>query len=558
MPHESHACCPQPFVKGFAEDCTQHARECMHGPQPCVERARRGCALPPQWQARECMHDLWLFLSFVERVRPPRMLPDAGGGVRAWHVTFAGRCLRVCSSAAVDYVSGFVLPSAPPSLRGRALSSSSCRVPSCPSRCPPAPARVRTHSLPHTCANTALRTRIATWALYTTHPYLVSRARPERRRGGGLGAAAMQATSVGTQEMKWVSSCQVSFSDLQEASDDTVKACKADMGENKQVDLAMVFISSRFTETRGGATPIDKRDLDRALDTVKHELGAKMVFGCLGGGVMGMGEEKAPEEFESFKAVSICCAHLPGVDIAPFSLAAGDVPGADATQAEWRAKLGNTNPSQEPVIIALVEPQMSASSALTRFLEGLDFAYPGCVKVGGLAAPSLQSASALPSVFSSWTSSGDGASPFPGLPGLTRPQDKKGAQVVGVALTGNIAAEPLVAQGCRGIGGVYEVAEMERNMLMSLTQVGKSKKMTALEMLQQVVQGLSPADVELAQTSLFLGVASESMQLDTSGQPPGTKSLVYYCFFLIFYARQVWAASMHKFSKTSILYSVFI
>jgi small ligand-binding sensory domain FIST len=334
----------------------------------------------------------------------------------------------------------------------------------------------------------------------------------------------MQATSVGTQEMKWVSSCQVSFSDLQEAIDDTVKACKADMGENKQVDLAMVFISSRFTETRGGATPIDKRDLDRALDTIKHELGAKMVFGCLGGGVMGMGEEKSPEEFESFKAVSICCAHLPGVDIAPFSLAAGDVPGADATQAEWRAKLGNTNPSQEPVIIALVEPQMSASSSLTRFLEGLDFAYPGCVKVGGLAAPSLQSASALPSVFSSWTSSGDGASLFPALPGFTRPQDKKGAQVVGVALTGNIAAEPLVAQGCRGIGGVYEVAEMQRNMLMSLTQVGKTKKMTALEMLQQVVQGLSPADVELAQTSLFLGVASESMQLDKSGQPPGTHS----------------------------------
>ncbi len=145
----------------------------------------------------------------------------------------------------------------------------------------------------------------------------------------------MQATGVGTQEMKWASSCQVSFSDLQEAIDDSVKACKAEMGEDAQVDLAMVFISSRFTETRGGATPMDKRDLDRALETVKSE------------------------EFESFKAVSICCAHLPGVDIAPFSLAAGDVPGADATQEEWRKKLGNTNPSQEPVIIALAEPQVT-------------------------------------------------------------------------------------------------------------------------------------------------------------------------------------------------------
>ena len=169
----------------------------------------------------------------------------------------------------------------------------------------------------------------------------------------------MQATGVGTQEMKWASSCQVSFSDLQEAVDDSVKACKAEMGEDAQVDLAMVFISCRFTETRGGATPMDKRDLDRALETVKSELGAKMVFGCLGGGVLGMGEEKSPEEFESFKAVSICCAHLPGVDIAPISLAAGDVPGADATQEDWRKILGNTNPSQEPVIIALAEPQVT-------------------------------------------------------------------------------------------------------------------------------------------------------------------------------------------------------
>ncbi len=30
-----------------------------------------------------------------------------------------------------------------------------------------------------------------------------------------------------------------------------------------------------------------------------------------------------------------------------------------------------------------------------------------------------------------------------------------------------------MAQGCRGIGGVYEVAETDRNMLISVTQVEK-------------------------------------------------------------------------------------
>ena len=33
---------------------------------------------------------------------------------------------------------------------------------------------------------------------------------------------------------------------------------------------------------------------------------------------------------------------------------------------------------------------------------------------------------------------------------------------------GNIAAEPLVAQGCRGIGGVYEVAESDRYVFLNI------------------------------------------------------------------------------------------
>ena len=84
--------------------------------------------------------------------------------------------------------------------------------------------------------------------------------------------------------MKWASSCQVSFSDLQEAVDDSVAVCKAELGGKPEVDLALMFISSRFTESRGGATPIDQSDLDRAMETVKRELGAKHILGCLGGG----------------------------------------------------------------------------------------------------------------------------------------------------------------------------------------------------------------------------------------------------------------------------------
>ena len=39
-----------------------------------------------------------------------------------------------------------------------------------------------------------------------------------------------------------------------------------------------------------------------------------------------------------------------------------------------------------------------------------------------------------------------------------------------------------LSQGCRGIGGVFEVAEMERNMLISVTEAGKDKKVALMIM----------------------------------------------------------------------------
>ena len=48
----------------------------------------------------------------------------------------------------------------------------------------------------------------------------------------------MQSAGVNTQEMKWWSSCCVSFSDLHEAIDDALKVCKADIAAaDEKVDL---------------------------------------------------------------------------------------------------------------------------------------------------------------------------------------------------------------------------------------------------------------------------------------------------------------------------------
>jgi small ligand-binding sensory domain FIST len=89
---------------------------------------------------------------------------------------------------------------------------------------------------------------------------------------------------------------------------------------------------------------------------------------------------------------------------------------------------------------------------------------------------------------------------------------------VGVALSGNIVLETIVAQGCRPIGRPYRVTEGERNILLKLeeqtndTGFGGTER-SPLEALRELVQTLSEEDRELAQHSLFVGVVSDEFKL---------------------------------------------
>ncbi len=95
---------------------------------------------------------------------------------------------------------------------------------------------------------------------------------------------------------------------------------------------------------------------------------------------------------------------------------------------------------------------------------------------------------------------------------------------VGVALSGNIVLETIVAQGCRPIGQPYWVTEGERNIVLGLEEQADSnpvprgggalvsQKRTPLEVLQDLIQDLNDEDRELAQHSLFVGVAQNEFK----------------------------------------------
>ena len=63
---------------------------------------------------------------------------------------------------------------------------------------------------------------------------------------------------------------------------------------------------------------------------------------------------------------------------------------------------------------------------------------------------------------------------------------------VGIALSGNIEVEAIVAQGCRPIGHPFRVSQGERNIILELAELeGESSPSPPLVMLRQVIQTLN-------------------------------------------------------------------
>ncbi len=131
------------------------------------------------------------------------------------------------------------------------------------------------------------------------------------------------------------------------------------------------------------------------------------------------------------------------------------------------------------------------SSKVTDLLQGLDFAYPDGVKIGGLA----------------------GVDAFRRHSGLFCDRTHYTEGVVGVALSGPVVLDTIVAQGCRPVGPVYQVDKAERNILLSLGAPGSDISHPPLELLQAMFETLSESDRQLAQSSLFIGIAQDGFKL---------------------------------------------
>lgn len=282
-------------------------------------------------------------------------------------------------------------------------------------------------------------------------------------------------------QMQWVSALSTRPS-LEAALKEVVG--QAQQSLQGPADLGLVFISSAFAS-----------EYSRLMPLLEEHLSVPILIGSGAGGVIGMNQDGEAQEVEGEPAIALTLAYLPGVKIRAFHISAEELPDMDSPPDTW-AELLKVPPQDQPQFILLADP---FSAQINDLLQGLDYAYSGSVKVGGLASGGAMARNTA--LFCNYKLYREGT--------------------VGVALSGNIILEAIVAQGCRPIGRPYRVAAGERNIVLKVeeqtslddaTSCGLSQ--SPLEALQELIQTLSEEDRQLAQSSLFVGVVRDEFKVN--------------------------------------------
>lgn len=244
-------------------------------------------------------------------------------------------------------------------------------------------------------------------------------------------------------------------------------------------DLALVFCSTAYAT-----------DLQRLMPLLRQAIPSQHWIGCAGGGVVGTDRANQPHELEHRPGISVTLLQLPDTQVQLFRLEAGKLPDLDGPSQQWVDWVG-VDPEGGHSMLLFVDP---GCPGINDLISGLDYAYPQANKVGGIAGQHSASHGSL----------------------LLDDAVLDGA--VGCLISGAWRVDPVVAQGCRPIGPVFEVEQAERNVVQRLSD-GEHQG-TPVACLQTILESLSPAERELVRHSLFLGVAKSSFQLNPAGSPP--------------------------------------
>jgi small ligand-binding sensory domain FIST len=268
--------------------------------------------------------------------------------------------------------------------------------------------------------------------------------------------------------MKWASTLS-RRPDAAEAIEEAVQALDRKLG-GAAPSLLLAFLSPHHAGACGQLSAAAEARFPSAL-----------LMGCTGGGVIGDAHEA-----EDGPALSLTAASLPGVTLDRFHLEMTSLPVSHADLAGWRTLAGPA-PEAQPKFLLLADPFTMDCAAL---VAGLDRAYPGAPKFGGLASGGRR----------------------PGENRLLLGKEVHRSGAVGLALSGALVVDTVIAQGCRPIGTPMLVTRCQGNVLQELNQ------RPALSVVTELYGSLDPRDRALMQHSLFLGL---EMREDRVEYAPG-------------------------------------
>jgi small ligand-binding sensory domain FIST len=184
-------------------------------------------------------------------------------------------------------------------------------------------------------------------------------------------------------------------------------------------------------------------------------------------------------EIEGIPAISLIAGYLPGVKLAPYLLPHSGSPLTFIDEDEFHRYVDA--PQDTRLFILLGDPFTMPMSDVLLAFNGF---YPGVPVVGGMASGALR----------------------PGGNILFLNDQIMDGGAVGVGLSGPFDVDVIVSQGCRPIWDPMTVTGSQKNLILSL------EGQPPLNVIQELVQGLSEDERFLLQGGLFIGRAIDSQR----------------------------------------------
>ena len=273
----------------------------------------------------------------------------------------------------------------------------------------------------------------------------------------------------------------------QEAVAEIASHVKKDM-KGETCDFLIAYVSEAYADFNPAAF------VNLLANLIPH----RVLIGCNSCGIIG-----DTREIEMQPAMSVLAMHVPGLKTHPFVLNENEL--SSLTQGADLINFLDVYPPDKPHFICLADP---ASIDAVKFLHIFNEAYKGLPVIGGMASGMMMGAP-------NW---------------LCLNGNVYSEGLVGVALVGNIEFDVIVSQGSRPVGTPYVITRAEGNVLFELA--GRP----ALDVVRDLVEGLSQKDKKLAEYSLSVGMVMNEQQTSFKrgdflirnlvGFDPDTKSLM--------------------------------